>query len=102
MGQKQELERSKRKIETELGDMKEQVTEKKQQVEELQLQLGKREEEVANAMMKVDEEAAGKAHAQKALRELEGQLSEVAEDLEAEKEARNKAAVVVVVVAAAA
>merc|ERR1719384_1598663 len=42
-------------------------------------------------MVKVDEEAAGKAHAQKALRELEGQLSEVAEDLEAEKSARVKA-----------
>merc|ERR1712241_1265292 len=36
-------------------------------------------------------EAAGKANAQKALREMEGQLSEVVEDLEAEKEARNKA-----------
>ena len=71
--------------------MKEQVTEKKQQVEELQLLLGKREEEVANAMMKVDEEAAGKANAQKALREMETQLSEVVEDLEAEKDARNKA-----------
>merc|ERR1719325_317223 len=82
--QKSELERSKRRIETELGDMK-------QQVEELQLLLGKREEEVANAMMKVDEEAAGKANAQKALREMEGQLSEVVEDLDAEKEARNKA-----------
>merc|ERR1712102_99968 len=41
--------------------------------------------------MKVDEEAAGKANALKALREVESQLSEVAEDLEAEKEARNKA-----------
>jgi len=89
--QKQELERSKRKIETELGDMREQVSEKKQQVEELQLLLGKREEEVANSMMKVDEEAAGKANALKALREVETQLSEVNEDLEAEKEARNKA-----------
>merc|ERR1719410_225197 len=78
--QKQELERSKRKIETELGDMKEQVMERKQQVEELQLLLGKREEEVA-----------GKAAAQKSLREMETQLSEVVEDLDAEKEARNKA-----------
>ena len=42
--QKQEEERSERKIETELDDMKEQVGEKKQQVEEMQLLLGKREE----------------------------------------------------------
>merc|ERR1712042_342654 len=46
---------------------------------------------VAQALMKVDEEAAQKATAQKSLREVESQLSEVAEDLEAEKEARNKA-----------
>merc|ERR1712241_1571600 len=36
-------------------------------------------------------EAAGKAAAQKSLREMETQLSEVVEDLEAEKEARVKA-----------
>merc|ERR1712047_228668 len=41
--------------------------------------------------MKVDEEAAAKANSQKSLRELESQLGEVVEDLEAEKEARNKA-----------
>merc|ERR1719285_645006 len=83
--QKQEVERSKRKLETELNDMKEQVGEKKQQVEEMQLLLGKREEEVAQALMKVDEEAAAKANSQKSLRELESQLGEVVEDLEAEK-----------------
>ena len=46
---------------------------------------------VAQALMKVDEEAAAKANSQKSLRELESQLGEVVEDLEAEKEARNKA-----------
>lgn len=39
--------------------MKEQLNEKKVQVEELQLQLGKREEEIAQALMKIDEEGAG-------------------------------------------
>merc|ERR1719232_715461 len=89
--QKQELERSKRKTETELGDMKEQVAEKKQQVEELQLTLGKREEEVANAMMKVDEKKQQVEELQLQLGKRETQLSEVVEDLEAEKDARNKA-----------
>jgi hypothetical protein len=42
--QKQEEERSERKAETELDDMKEQAGERKQQVEEMQLLLGKREE----------------------------------------------------------
>merc|ERR1719210_1935518 len=73
------------------NQQKEEVGEKKQQVEEMQLLLGKREEEVAQALMKVDEEAAAKANSQKSLRELESQLGEVVEDLEAEKEARNKA-----------
>merc|ERR1719341_2303277 len=73
------------------NQQKQEVGEKKQQVEEMQLLLGKREEEVAQALMKVDEEAAAKANSQKSLRELESQLGEVVEDLEAEKEARNKA-----------
>lgn len=40
--------------------MKEQLNERKLQVEELQLQLGKREEELNQAQMRVDEEAASK------------------------------------------
>ena len=46
-------------------------------MEDLQLQLAKREEELTQAMMKVDDEAAGKAQAQKAIREVESQLTEV-------------------------
>lgn len=61
------------------------------QVEDFQLQLGKREEELAQAMMRVDEEGAAKAKALKNLREVEAQLNEVQEDLEAEKAARLKA-----------
>lgn len=41
--------------------MKEQLNERKLQVEELQLQLGKREEELNQAQMRVDEEAASMA-----------------------------------------
>lgn len=55
------------------------------------LRTGKREEELAQAMVRVDEEGAGKASSQKALRELESQLTELQEDLEAEKAARSKA-----------
>lgn len=42
-------------------------------------------------MVRVDEEAAAKAAAQKGIRELESQLTELQEDLEAEKAARSKA-----------
>lgn len=51
--------------------MREQLNERKSQVEELQLQLGKREEELTQALMKIDEEGAGKAQSQKALRYLQ-------------------------------
>merc|ERR1711963_438088 len=75
----------------ELNDLKEQVGEKKTQVEDLQLALGKREEELAQAMMRVDEEGASKAKSLKTLREVEAQMNELAEDLDAEKSARVKA-----------
>lgn len=42
-----------------MNDLKEQLNERKLQVEELQLQLGKREEELAQSMMRIDEEGAG-------------------------------------------
>jgi myosin protein heavy chain len=71
------MDRSKRKVETEVSDLKEQLNERRLQVEELQLQLGKREVELTQALMKIDEEGAGKAQSQKALRELESQLAEV-------------------------
>jgi len=71
------MDRSKRKLETEVSDLKEQLNEHRLHVEELQLQLGKREEELTQALMKIDEEGAGKAQSQKALRELESQLAEV-------------------------
>ena len=86
------------------------------QVEDITIQLGKREEELAQAMMKVknlkkkfflknlyifiniffreikvDDELAAKGKALKSLREVEAQLNEVQEDLDAEKAARVKA-----------
>ena len=50
---RQEFERSKRKLDTELSDIREQLNEKKTYTEELQIQLSRREEEVTHAMMKV-------------------------------------------------
>ena len=45
-----DTEKSKRKIETELNDLREQIHELKQQVEELRLQLAKKEEELIAAL----------------------------------------------------
>ena len=57
----------------------------------MQQQLQKREEELTNTLLRIDEESAAKANAQKLQRELESQLIEIQEYLEAEKAARAKA-----------
>jgi myosin protein heavy chain len=67
------------------------VAERKTQVETLQLQIGKLEEDLALAQIRVDEESAERSKALKRQRDLEAQLNETIEDLEAEKVARMKA-----------
>ena len=49
---RQELEKIRRRLEAEIGDLREQLSEKRQQVEDLQAQLAKREEEVQTAYQK--------------------------------------------------
>lgn len=49
---RQELEKIKRRLETEINDLREQLLEKRQQVEELQGVLSKREEEVQFTLQK--------------------------------------------------
>lgn len=71
--------------------MRDQLNERRIQIEELQVQLAKREDELTQTLLRIDEESAAKAQAQKIQRELESQLTEIQEDLEAEKLARAKA-----------
>ena len=49
----------------------------------MQLLLGKREEEVAQVLMKVDKEAAAKVNSQKSLCGLESQLGKLLDSLDA-------------------
>lgn len=49
---RQELERVKRRLETELNDVKEQFNEKKVHVEELQQQLAKKENELSQVLLR--------------------------------------------------
>ncbi len=60
-------------------------------METLQLHIGKLEEDLALAQIKIDEESAEKSKALKRQRDLEAQLNEMVEDLDAEKAARMKA-----------
>uniref|UniRef100_A0A8C7G8Y4 Myosin, heavy chain 10, non-muscle n=1 Tax=Oncorhynchus kisutch TaxID=8019 RepID=A0A8C7G8Y4_ONCKI len=86
---RQELEKAKRKLDAETTDLQDQIAELQAQIEELKIQLAKKEEELQAALG--DEEAAQKNNALKAVRELQAQLSELQEDLESEKVSRNKA-----------
>ena len=56
-----DLEKHKRKVETELSDVKEQLSEKKLHLDELSKTIIKREDELTGALTKCDEEAVARA-----------------------------------------
>ncbi|XP_031419393.1 myosin-10 isoform X2 [Clupea harengus] len=88
---RQELEKAKRKLDSETTDLQDQIAELQAQIEELKVQLAKKEEELQAALARTDEEIAHKNNALKQVRELQAQLSELQEDLESERVSRNKA-----------
>uniref|UniRef100_A0A8D3CIA1 Myosin-10-like n=1 Tax=Scophthalmus maximus TaxID=52904 RepID=A0A8D3CIA1_SCOMX len=85
---RQELEKAKRKLDGETSDFQDQIAELQAQVEEVKVQLGKKEDE---QQMMGEDEVSQKNNALKQVREMQAQLSELQEDLESEKTARNKA-----------
>ncbi|NWY63763.1 MYH10 protein, partial [Erithacus rubecula] len=88
---RQELEKAKRKLDGETTDLQDQIAELQAQIEELKIQLAKKEEELQTAVARGDEEAVQKNNALKVIRELQAQIAELQEDLESEKASRNKA-----------
>ncbi|NXU02303.1 MYH10 protein, partial [Buphagus erythrorhynchus] len=88
---RQELEKAKRKLDGETTDLQDQIAELQAQIEELKIQLAKKEEELQAAVARGDEEAVQKNNALKVIRELQAQIAELQEDLESEKASRNKA-----------
>uniref|UniRef100_A0A4W6F4A4 Myosin, heavy chain 10, non-muscle n=1 Tax=Lates calcarifer TaxID=8187 RepID=A0A4W6F4A4_LATCA len=88
---RQELEKAKRKLDAETTDLQDQIVELQAQIEELKIQLTKKEEELQAALARGDEEALQKNNALKQVRELQAQLVELQEDLESEKMCRSKA-----------
>uniref|UniRef100_A0A8C3NMT9 Uncharacterized protein n=1 Tax=Geospiza parvula TaxID=87175 RepID=A0A8C3NMT9_GEOPR len=87
---RQELEKAKRKLDGETTDLQDQIAELQAQIEELKIQLAKKEEELQAAMAR-SEWAVQKNNALKVIRELQAQIAELQEDLESEKASRNKA-----------
>uniref|UniRef100_A0A8C1R8L4 Myosin, heavy chain 9b, non-muscle n=1 Tax=Cyprinus carpio TaxID=7962 RepID=A0A8C1R8L4_CYPCA len=79
------------KLEGDSTELHDQIAELQAQIAELRAQLAKKEEELQEALARIEEEAAQKNLAQKKIRELEAQLSELQEDLELERAARTKA-----------
>uniref|UniRef100_A0A8V5HGZ5 Uncharacterized protein n=1 Tax=Melopsittacus undulatus TaxID=13146 RepID=A0A8V5HGZ5_MELUD len=86
---RQELEKAKRKLDGETTDLQDQIAELQAQIEELKIQLAKKEEELQAALAR--SEGIGKNNALKVIRELQAQIAELQEDLESEKASRNKA-----------
>ncbi|MEQ2188373.1 hypothetical protein GOODEAATRI_014274 [Goodea atripinnis] len=88
---RQELEKNRRKLEGDSTELHDQIADLQAQIAELRAQLAKKEEELLAALARIEEESAGKNTAQKKIRELEAQISELQEDLELERQARSKA-----------
>ncbi|XP_021164077.2 myosin-9 isoform X2 [Fundulus heteroclitus] len=88
---RQELEKNRRKLEGDSTELHDQIADLEAQIAELRAQLAKKEEELLAALARIEEEAAAKNTAQKKIRELEAQISELQEDLELERQARGKA-----------
>uniref|UniRef100_A0A671YF98 Myosin-9 n=1 Tax=Sparus aurata TaxID=8175 RepID=A0A671YF98_SPAAU len=83
---RQELEKNRRKLEGDFTEIHDQIAELQAQIEELQAALAR-----SLRLNSAPSEAAHKNMAQKKIRELEAQLSELQEDLELERQARAKA-----------
>ncbi|KAI4833103.1 hypothetical protein KUCAC02_016021 [Chaenocephalus aceratus] len=88
---RQELDKNRRKLEGDSTDLNDQIADLQAQLAELRAQFAKKEEELLAALSRIEEEAAAKNSAQKKIRELEAQISELQEDLELERQARSKA-----------
>uniref|UniRef100_A0A8C4ZJD4 Myosin-9 n=1 Tax=Gadus morhua TaxID=8049 RepID=A0A8C4ZJD4_GADMO len=87
---RQELEKGRRKLEGDSTDLHDQIADLQAQIADLKAQLAKKEEELLAALARL-QEASAKNLAQKNIRELEAQISELQEDLELERQARAKA-----------
>uniref|UniRef100_A0A3Q3H118 Myosin, heavy chain 11a, smooth muscle n=1 Tax=Kryptolebias marmoratus TaxID=37003 RepID=A0A3Q3H118_KRYMA len=88
---RQELDKAKRKLEAESNDLQEQIADLQAQISDLKAQLAKKDEELQNALARLEDEMAQKNNALKKIRELEGHISDLQEDLDSERAARNKA-----------
>uniref|UniRef100_A0A7N4NKW3 Myosin heavy chain 14 n=1 Tax=Sarcophilus harrisii TaxID=9305 RepID=A0A7N4NKW3_SARHA len=88
---RQELEKTKRRLDGESSELQEQMLEQQRRADELRAQLGRKEDELQAALARAEEESSSRATLLKSLREAQAGLAEAQEDLEAERVARAKA-----------
>ncbi|CAD5230543.1 unnamed protein product [Bursaphelenchus okinawaensis] len=85
-----EVEKQKRKYEGELNENKELLEEKRNKIEELNVQLIKTHEELSALYSRADEDSATVAQLQKKCRDLEAAMDEIKDDLDNERNLRQK------------
>merc|ERR1712123_446148 len=85
------LEKEVRKIEGELKIMQETVSEIERSKKELEAQVGRKDNDMIGYNAKLDDEQALVSKVQKGIKELQGRVEQMEEELEAERQARAKA-----------
>merc|ERR1719249_379322 len=85
------LEKERRKIEGELKIMQETVSELERSRKELEAQIARKDSEMAGQGSKLEDEQSLVAKVQKSIKEFQGRIEQMEEELEAERQARAKA-----------
>merc|ERR1719228_2603901 len=86
-----DIEKQRRKIEGELKITQESVSELERSKKELEAHIGRKEKELGGLGAKLDDEQSLVGKVQKVIKELQGRIEEMEEELEAERQARAKA-----------
>ena len=85
------IEKDRRKIEGELKICQETVAELERSKKELEAAIMRKESEIGGLAYKLDDEQSLVGKTQKSIKELQGRIEEMEEELEAERQARSKA-----------
>merc|ERR1711923_683232 len=85
------IERERRKVEGELKICQETVSELERSKKELEAAIMRKENEIGGLAYKLDDEQSLVGKTQKSIKELQGRIEEMEEELEAERQARSKA-----------
>merc|ERR1712168_896316 len=85
-----DIEKQRRKVEVDLRVTQESVGDLERQKKELEGTIGRKEKDFAAAASELDDEQTLVAKVQKSIKEIQGRVEELEEELEAERQARAK------------